>query len=868
MSYRIFPRSLSCRPWLCCAFLSLLLALYTVDMSAQSDTQMRRIYTQAENDYRIGRIEQARDTLVAHFQAFKGNERQNALRLIALSYLARFDTEQTTHYVTQLLENDPYYTPSPQDPPAFVDIVNSIKSGMTATITTASSQAESLAEAPVPTTLITEDMIRDCGGRNLQEVLAAYVPGMNLIDCNDDINISMRGIYSNTQEKILIMLNGHRLNSYATNTAAPDFSISLEKVKQIEVLRGPASSLYGGVALTSVVNIITKQGADVDGLYVKAGAGNHRQLRGDVLFGKRYFDLDILLWGSIYHNTGEWRDVSNVYRDEDEFSMPVDSTRIGRIGDRPTYDFGLQLSWKGLHLLYDSHFSQVIAPFTLSTLALSYDRDRYCTHNGIAPSFATSARHADLNYQFAVRHSNFKFGVTYENADLTRYQVINDEPVENLGSALGLPDELSSMMSDYGGLSRYVNGQEHDLGVYLKGNYNYAFGSEHKGALGYGLDYNFFRLNDIRYLVGYNFDLTSYEDPVMREAGKGSEHTADGYIQLKHKWRSLILNAGLRYDYKYRYDASRVNELSPRAALILLKPRWNAKLSYSKSFVDAPYIYRKANILTELLYDNSSTPNVDAISPERVHSLQLSFSGTNWIRGLDFELNGFYNSASNLIMTRVLTYENAGNNKTAGLELMASYRTPHTLRRNEWQTPVPRFTANFNLTWTHTFKANLMDLGSSDDDVSSMITTDIDANNNTPAIVANLVLALQATPRLRLHTHLLVESKQSSYNTDLVHLLKYVRALGIASEYVEAQDYETAQNYVDLALDLLSNVNTKKDMPARAIVNIGAQYDIKRFSLSFDIHNLFNTRYYRSGMNTNLIPQQGTWFMGTVAYHL
>ena len=30
----------------------------------------------------------------------------------------------------------------------------------------------------------------------------------------------MRGIYSNTQEKILIMLNGHRLNSYATNTAA------------------------------------------------------------------------------------------------------------------------------------------------------------------------------------------------------------------------------------------------------------------------------------------------------------------------------------------------------------------------------------------------------------------------------------------------------------------------------------------------------------------------------------------------------------------------------------------------------------------------------------------------------------------------
>ena len=86
----------------------------------------------------------------------------------------------------------------------------------------------------------------------------AYVPGMTDVASNDEQNIAMRGIYSSYQEKILILLNGHRLNSYSTNTATPDFSISLEKVKQIEVLRGPASSLYGNVALTAVVNLITK----------------------------------------------------------------------------------------------------------------------------------------------------------------------------------------------------------------------------------------------------------------------------------------------------------------------------------------------------------------------------------------------------------------------------------------------------------------------------------------------------------------------------------------------------------------------------------------------------------------------------------
>jgi iron complex outermembrane receptor protein len=60
----------------------------------------------------------------------------------------------------------------------------------------------------------------------------------------------------------------------------------------------------------------------------------------------------------------------------------------------------------------------------------------------------------------------------------------------------------------------------------------------------------------------------------------------------------------------------------------------------------------------------------------------------------------------------------------------------------------------------------------------------------------------------------------------------------------------------------------RKEMPARAIVNLGGQYQIGPVSLGLDIHNLFGTRYYRSGMNTNLIPQQGRWFMGTVGIRL
>ena len=212
-------------------------------MAQNAEEQYRKIYDTAERDYKIGRIEQAEDLLKQNLKGFPITLRQSAYRLLSMCCLSTDRINEAQSYVKMLLDDNPYYSTTLGDPQRVIDMVDDLKAGMMTTITTASSQAENLSEVPVPITLITEEMIHSSGARNLQEVLAAYVPGMNIIDCNDDINIAMRGIYSNGQEKILIMLNGHRLNSYCTNTAAPDFSIGLDKLKQIEVLRGPASSL-------------------------------------------------------------------------------------------------------------------------------------------------------------------------------------------------------------------------------------------------------------------------------------------------------------------------------------------------------------------------------------------------------------------------------------------------------------------------------------------------------------------------------------------------------------------------------------------------------------------------------------------------
>ena len=831
MVKRILP------PTLFTLLLVCLLAFMPLSAGAQTDTEMRDIYTQAESDYQIGRIEQARDALLQHLSDFHGNQRQNALRLIALCYLARFDMEKTEHYALLMLQDNPYYSPSALDPATFADMVNSIKAGMTATITTASSQAESLSEVPVPSALITAEMIEDSGARNLQEVLAAFVPGMNIIDCNDDINFAMRGIYSYTQEKVLIMLNGHRLNSYATNTSAPDFSISLEKVKQIEVLRGPASSLYGDVALTGVVNIITKQGAEVDGIKAKVGAGNHGQIKADVILGKRYFDIDLLVWGGAYRNSGD--------------------RPIGRF---PSYDFGLQLGYKGLQFMYNTHFSQVTAPFTMCYPAMSYDRERYITQNGYGPSFATSSSHVDLSYSHQLGNLSLKYAATYDKADMTRYQVLSDEPTSTLTITLPLPTYMIVMFDSLGGLSRYVNGQEQNLGFQLKGNYAYTLGAKQKGNISFGAQYGHFQFDDIRYQIGYNFVETFPEDVEVRNIGKGNENSANVYLQLKHQWdfslfsypSSLLLNAGMRFDYKNHDDSTQVFELSPRVALILLRPKWNVRLSYSKSFVDVPYIYRKSNALAELIRPRG----VDvSLSPESAHSLQLSFAGQNWVKGLHFEVNGFYNRVYDLIMTDILTYKNTSQNRTGGVELMAGYS-------------LPKFSADWNLTWTHTFMSNIVPIEQFEKLVP-YYSYNIDDNNNTPAIMSNLVLGWQAAPRLRLHAHVLFESSMTSYNIDLE---QYARS---RQEYLD-YDFcriipsmkELADEHLAHAIDAARRTVGSNEMPARCILNVGGKYTFGPVTIGLDVHNLLGTHYHRSGMNTTLIPQQGRWFMGSIAVKL
>ena len=359
-------------------------------VEAQDNNESRQIYLQAEEEYQVGRLEQALKLLQTNINDFDGNLKQNAYRLIALCYLAQDNTSQTETYAKLLLQENPYYT-SIQDPVRFEDMIKRLKTGRSATVTTASSQAESINEAPVPVTIITAEMIGMLGyNKNLNQILAAYIPGVSVVASSTLDNIAMHGAYSTGQEKILIMENGHRLNARSTNLGRTDYAINTQKIDHIEVLRGPASSLYGNVALTAVVNIITKEGTSINGISAQYGYGSLHTHKADLLAGTHFMNCDISAWASFYSSAGEDRYISPERDQSLDIYRAVAPTTYGgychinKYADKPSYDVGVNLKLNDFCLMFSRKSGKKAHQYSMLGQVFSYDDYRRYDGTGIS----------------------------------------------------------------------------------------------------------------------------------------------------------------------------------------------------------------------------------------------------------------------------------------------------------------------------------------------------------------------------------------------------------------------------------------------------------------------------------------------------
>jgi len=125
---------------------------------------------------------------------------------------------------------------------------------------------------------ITQEDIRRSGMTSIPELLR-MVPGMHVGQLNGNMyGINCRGVNRRYSREMLVMIDGRTVYNQLNNAVYWDrVDTLLSEIDRIEVIRGPGSSLWGANAAQGIVNIITRDPAESEGIYLEGlgGVGGH-----------------------------------------------------------------------------------------------------------------------------------------------------------------------------------------------------------------------------------------------------------------------------------------------------------------------------------------------------------------------------------------------------------------------------------------------------------------------------------------------------------------------------------------------------------------------------------------------------------------
>lgn len=151
-------------------------------------------------------------------------------------------------------------------------------------VTGVSKKAEKVVEAPATVTVITRKDFERHGWQNVAEALRS-VPGIFVSWGRDYYYTGVRGISfpRDVDTRILVLLDGHTMNNpwSASSNTGELFTVPPQNIERVEIIRGPASSIYGSNAFLAVVNIVTRSAGEEAGTQAagEVGANSHGLLR-------------------------------------------------------------------------------------------------------------------------------------------------------------------------------------------------------------------------------------------------------------------------------------------------------------------------------------------------------------------------------------------------------------------------------------------------------------------------------------------------------------------------------------------------------------------------------------------------------------
>jgi len=192
----------------------------------------------------------------------------------ALMYDERPD--EAKKEVTKLLRLEPSFDDASGSPRFAALLAEVRREEQSAQITSVSKGAESLREAPATVVVVSGDEIERRGYLDLEQLLHD-LPGFDVNRTNGDIysHVYQRGYYDEFNSRLLLLVDGVEQNDLTQGTQYLSRQYPLTNIDRVEVVYGPASTMYGANAYTGVISVITKDAAALVGENKQFGLAGH-----------------------------------------------------------------------------------------------------------------------------------------------------------------------------------------------------------------------------------------------------------------------------------------------------------------------------------------------------------------------------------------------------------------------------------------------------------------------------------------------------------------------------------------------------------------------------------------------------------------
>ena len=468
-------------------------------------------------------------------------------------------------------------------------------------ISIATGTAQPISRAPAVATVITAKDIKEIGATDIDDALET-VPGLHVSRrAAGYLPIyTFRGVHTNENPQVLMLVNGISINNLFVGDRGQVWGgFPVESISRIEVIRGPGSALYGADAFAGVINIITKEGSEIDGVEIGTRLGSFDTRDMWALYGGDVGGFDVAFSAEFRDTDGQDEDIGADAATAQGTSLAPGSVNTG------TENFDTRLSISKDNFTFRTGFQS---------------RNNVGVGAGIAEALDPNGELESDRWNVDLTYHNPTLTDTWDVAAQISYLSTSQEVSDDLvlfppGSVLFIPGVGFSPPFADGVIGNPEVWEEH-----FRYNLTGIFTGFDRHTIRTGIGYTHQEITKVKdesnfSALGFGV-LTDITDTPFAFLPERHRNNSYGFIQdiwqLSNDWE---LTAGLRYDDYNDFG----DTLNPRLALVwAARHDLTAKLLYGEAF--------RAPSFAEFRNQNNPVANGNSeLDPEEIETIELAF---------------------------------------------------------------------------------------------------------------------------------------------------------------------------------------------------------------------------------------------------